>query len=228
MSCIVLDTETTGIVDPEVIEACWMSVAFVPGGAGQHLPSIRFGPPVTRRFKPSGPISMGAMATHHIMDEDLQDQPGSSTFRLPDGTRYVVGHNVDFDWRVAGSPESVKRIDTLCLARRFWPECDSHSLGALTYFLDRAGARERLRSAHNAETDVLLTARLLEAILRTSAVPITDIDALWRLSESARVPTVMPFGKHKGWKISDVPPDYKAWLRRQPDVDPYLLIALGS
>lgn len=27
---------------------------------------------------------------------------------------------------------------------------------------------------------------------------------------------VMPYGRYKGWKISKVPDDYKAWLRRQP------------
>ncbi|MFG8677603.1 putative quorum-sensing-regulated virulence factor [Pseudomonas aeruginosa] len=36
----------------------------------------------------------------------------------------------------------------------------------------------------------------------------------------------MPYGKHKGTPINQVPNDYKAWLLRQPDVDPYLVQAL--
>jgi exodeoxyribonuclease X len=36
----------------------------------------------------------------------------------------------------------------------------------------------------------------------------------------------MPFGKHQGELIADVPADYAAWLLRQPDVDEYLTIAL--
>jgi exodeoxyribonuclease X len=49
---------------------------------------------------------------------------------------------------------------------------------------------------------------------------------LWEISEKARIPSVMPFGKHKGVPMGDVPADYKRWLLNQPDVDPYLAIAL--
>jgi len=38
----------------------------------------------------------------------------------------------------------------------------------------------------------------------------------------------MPFGKHKGTPMADVPRDYKAWLLNQPDVDPYLRKALAA
>jgi exodeoxyribonuclease X len=36
----------------------------------------------------------------------------------------------------------------------------------------------------------------------------------------------MPFGKHRGVAMAEVPADYKRWLRGQPDVDPYLRQAL--
>jgi exodeoxyribonuclease X len=36
----------------------------------------------------------------------------------------------------------------------------------------------------------------------------------------------MPFGKHKGEPISEMPVDYRQWLLRQPNVDPYLAQAL--
>ena len=140
----------------------------------------------------------------------------------------MIGHNVDFDWTVAGSPEGIKRIDTLCLARKFWPECDSHSLSALTYYLFRSTARTGLQNAHNAETDILLTGELLKAIVEKANFTITSFESLWELSESARIPEIMPFGKHKGEKIANVPADYKAWLMKQNDVDPYLVKALKS
>ncbi|MNL80465.1 hypothetical protein D3C87_2073260 [compost metagenome] len=50
----------------------------------------------------------------------------------------------------------------------------------------------------------------------------------WAISEQARIPRVMTFGKHKGVAIADIPGDYKAWLLRQPDVDPYLAQALRA
>ena len=49
---------------------------------------------------------------------------------------------------------------------------------------------------------------------------------IWQASELARIPTIMPFGKHKGTAIADIPADYKRWLLGQPDVDPYLRKAL--
>ncbi|MNN74026.1 hypothetical protein D3C81_1901880 [compost metagenome] len=46
------------------------------------------------------------------------------------------------------------------------------------------------------------------------------------ISEEARIPTVIRFGKHAGSKIADIPADYKKWLLGQADVDPYLRKAL--
>ena len=51
-------------------------------------------------------------------------------------------------------------------------------------------------------------------------------DELWQASEDARIPKIMPFGKHKGVPIGEVPRDYLGWLGRQQDVDPYLLKAI--
>lgn len=226
MTAIIFDTETTGIANPEVIESSWMHAEFAATADESDFPILQFSLPITERFKPAARISMGAMATHHIMDEDLVGCPPTSSFKLPDGVKYMIGHNVDFDWTVAGSPAGIKRIDTLCLARKFWPECDSHSLGALTYYLFRSTARVELQSAHSAETDIQLTGELLRAIVDKANFTITDFETLWKLSESARIPDIMPFGKHKGEKIANVPADYKRWLLGQSDVDPYLVKAL--
>jgi exodeoxyribonuclease X len=222
MTAIVFDTETTDTRAPEIIEAAWMPVVLAKSGPDL----LQFGAPVSRRYRPKGRISMGAMAVHHIMEEDLVDCEPSASFALPQGVAYLIGHNVDFDWVAAGSPQGIKRIDTLGLARKYWPECDSHSLGALAYYLFRPTARQALKSAHSAEADILLTGRLLKEIVRKFRLRIQTFDELWMLSEEARVPEVMPFGKHKGELISRVPQDYKAWLLRQLDVDPYLVRAL--
>jgi len=52
------------------------------------------------------------------------------------------------------------------------------------------------------------------------------MEQLWTLSEEARIPSVMPFGKHKGELITDVPMDYKRWLLNQDNIDSYLKSAL--
>ena len=127
----------------------------------------------------------------------------------------------------------MKRICTLALSRALYPHLDSHSLGALSYFLsfpDFCGEmRERLKGAHDALSDALLTLGLLRNIIFASGISYPlDFNELWEKSEEARIPTVMPFGKHKGVPLKEVPSDYKRWLRGQPDVDPYLLKALEA
>jgi len=87
---IVFDTETTGIVDPEIIEAAWVEPLFV-----DYLSPNKIADSFFARYRPSKPISLSAMSVHHIMDEDLKDCPHSSTFKLPDDIDYLIGHNVD-------------------------------------------------------------------------------------------------------------------------------------
>lgn len=220
MSAILIDTETTGVDEPEVIE-----LAYLPIASPAAMPE---GDGVQMQFRPSKPISLGAMATHHIIPEDLVDcDPWPGSWAPPaelDSVDYLVGHNIDFDWKAIGSPK-IKRICTLALARHVWPKLDSHQLGALIYHLyPPSMARKLVRGAHSALTDVGLCGRLLFALVDT--LQPRDWAHLWELSEQARVPTVMPMGKHKGVPIAQVPRDYKAWLLRQSDVDPYLRKAL--
>lgn len=216
MNAIIFDTETTGIDAPEVIESGWIPIdiagAIIPPG-GQ-----------VDRWRPSKPISLGALNVHHIMDEDLASCPPSSEFRLPAGVEYLIGHNVDFDWRAIGEPP-VKRIDTCAICRSLWPEADSHSQGAMLYLLERQDARDNLTRAHSAGQDAINCKAILGHIIK-KAGPFETFEALWQYSERCRVPTVMGFGKHKGLAIANVPQDYKRWLLNQPDVDPYLRLAL--
>jgi exodeoxyribonuclease X len=48
------------------------------------------------------------------------------------------------------------------------------------------------------------------------------------MSEKARIPKVMPYGKHKGELISQMPADYKQWMLRQDNVSEYLRKALEA
>lgn len=218
MNAIVIDTETTGLDEPQPVEIAWFGLEG-PTAIASTAPQM-----FCCRYKPTKPIALGALATHHIMDESLVDCEPHSSFRLPEGTRYLIGHNVDFDWLAIGKPE-VKRIDTCAFSRKLWPKADSHSLGAMLYLHERAEASSYLRNSHSASIDAFNCLRLLRHILIAIGNP-TTWEAVWLASEDARVPDVMSFGKHKGMRIADVPADYKAWLLRQPDVDPYLVSAL--
>jgi exodeoxyribonuclease X len=219
MTALIFDTEATDLTDPRVIEAAWLKVPDpnTLTSAGSFL----------QRYNPGKPISLGALATHHIMDEDLVDCPPHSDFRLPDGIEYLVGYNVDYDWKVIGQPD-IRRICVLALSRHFFPGLDSYSQSAVLYHVARQQARELLKGAHSADADVynchIILSHLIPRLV-DSAEPLTW-ERVWQRSEKARVPTVMIFGKHKGAAIKDIPADYKRWLLGQSDIDPYLVKAL--
>jgi len=212
---IIFDTEATGIKEPVLIEAAWLEL--------ESIEPFTVANPFVQRYNPGKQISLGALATHHIMDEELIDCQPASSFKLPDDVGYIIGHNVDFDWEVIGKPE-VKRICTLALARKLWPDLDSHTQSALLYFLERNSAREQLRNAHSALTDVGICAVILDHICQQLSVKM--VEDLYIESEKARIPTTMTFGKHKGTLLADIPSDYKEWLLGQGDIDPYLRKAL--
>lgn len=217
----IIDTETTGAEAPEVIEFAHAPITAKAG------PIFEMGDAVLERYKPSKPLQLGAMATHHIIPADLEDlPPPPESFALP---RYVVGHNIDFDWKALGAPDGVKRIDTLALAREAWPGLDSYKLGALIYHLfPHAEAREMLRAAHSAAADILLCFAVFIRAMRALPGTIGSWGDVYALSEKCRIPKVMAFGKHQGTPIAEVPADYVAWYRRQPDPDPYLLRAFEN
>lgn len=176
------------------------------------------------------PISYAAMAVHHILESDLQGQPDYRSFQLPEETVYIIGHNIDYDiqaiQRCGVNTANIKAICTLALSRLVWPEAEAHNISALIYMISKgsAKAREMLKGAHRADADIILTANILMHIIHRLNVP--DIETLYQISEDARIPRTINFGKHRGTAIADLPADYVSWLLRQDDLDPYLKKAL--
>lgn len=175
-------------------------------------------------------ISYAAMAVHHILESDLVDQPNFRTFELPQETTYIIGHNIDYDIRAiqqCGVETShIKAICTLALSRLVWPHAEAHNISALIYMISKGSskAREMLKGAHRADADIILTANILMHIIHH--LGIQNIEELYEVSEDARIPRTINFGKHRGTAIVDLPKDYVSWLLRQEDLDSYLKKAL--
>jgi len=222
---IIFDTETTGLIEPiEPIEVGFLVIDF---------PSYKIKNEHCNRLRPSKDIEFGAMATSHILPEDIRDCLPSDVWVWDENkplrvfgeqVDYIIGHNIDYDWKVIGKP-NVKRICTQALARYLIPNIDSYSQSALLYYFLGSKARPMLKNAHNALCDVKNCLTLLKFLL-ANRPQITTIEELYALSEIARIPTKISFGKYKGTALKDIPKDYIQWLRKQPDLDPYLLIAL--
>lgn len=109
---------------------------------------------------------------------------------------YLIAHNAQFDYQTLGSPQQIKQICTLALAREAWPSLDSHRLGALMYFLDPSNAKARLKEAHSTEADVQLCATLLERLV--TELKLDSFEGLWKASEEAKKIKSFTFGQHKG------------------------------
>ena len=224
MNAVILDTETN------TLNGLPIEIAYVPVQVKNGETSLFADQCFDEYFSCGEPISYGAMAVHHILESDIADKPSYKTFQLPETVQYIVGHNIDYDiaaiQRCGVDTSNIKAICTLALARKAWPNEDAHNLSTLIYMLMSGNemARKKLRDAHNAKYDVLMTGFILKNIVR--ALSIKNMDELYTASEAARIPDVMPFGKHKGLAIRLLPSDYKAWLLKQPDLDQYIKKAL--
>lgn len=223
LNTIILDTETAQ-KDGNACEIATLTCGidngqFIEGGLS------------CERFNPCQPMHFGALAVHHIPPSVLRECRPHTEYELPNGVQYIIGHNVDFDaavlQRAGADLSNIRLICTLALSRMIYPQLDSHSLGALTYFISDNfdHARNELKNAHSAAADVMLTASLLRHLLTGHSI---GVDGLWTLSEQARMPTRMMFGKHKGMFIADLPNDYRQWLLKQNDLDPYMRKALTA
>ena len=179
MRAIIFDCETTGLVEPEIIEAAWLDAEDPLQERHQSF--------TVWRFKPSKPIELGAIATHHILPCELEGLPPSSDFKFPDGVEYIIGHNVDYDWIAAGSPEHIRRIDTCAMCRVVYPGLSSYSQTAMIYHLFGATleTRERLTGLHSAVIDVRNCAEIYGRLLLDAAgvSNTSNIDEVWRFSE---------------------------------------------
>ena len=241
---VVFDTETADIsTDPAkpslMIEASYLAFQGIENSSPSLSFHQRYNPfPPEHRDGPmkAGLMGYGALSTHHILPSMLLDMPAPETFHLPVGTLFLIGHNVDYDWNVIQpwhkDCEGLRRIDTLPLCRKAWPGLDAYSQSAVLYFLadtypavlDLHQAKLLLTSAHSSQTDVVICSIILRCLI-DHFKPVLWND-LWKLSEAARIPATMFFGKHKGMSIQEVPLDYCQWMLKQPDVDPYLRIAM--
>ena len=217
---ILLDTETTTNKETperplEVVELAWFPLGKTAATSGFRS-----------LYKPTMPCTFGATAVHHILPEDLLDKrPSAQAPKDLPRAQYWIGHNIDFDWKALGQP-NVKRICTLALSRSLWPKLDAHTLSAMIYFTLGANeeTRKRLRNAHSALADCEFVLDLLGVI--TAKTGVTDLAMLWELSEEARIPKVWTFGKFKDQPINAADRGYAMWCNKQPDFDPYYIVAL--
>lgn len=179
---------------------------------------------------PEIPIPSGASAANGITDDMVQDAPTLEEYitivkndplNHPEPGIFIA-HNAAFDWRYLGPlmhPDT-EVMCTLRLAKKLWPELDSHKLQALKYSLNLPKVEG---DAHRAGADVEM---LVNLVMYMCAFTGLDIEGLLALSKAPLNIEKMTFGKWKGTALKDVPKDYFAWLLKQENIDPDLAASI--
>lgn len=201
---IYYDTETTG----------------VKPGKDRIVEIAAYDPVLDRTFctftNPECPIPPEATAITHITDEMVKDAPlireaMQSFIDFCSGEVVLIAHNNDaFDklfleaemQRAGLSMPNWLYIDTLKWSRKYRSDLPRHSLQFL-----REAYGIQANQAHRALDDVIV---LYEVFKRM----VDDLSMQKILDLLSQTPQVvrMPFGKHAGKLLSEIPKDYVAWL----------------
>ena len=165
MQAIILDTET------HTLNGQPIEIAYAPIQISDHKITLDKSQLFDQLYSVDEPISFAAMAVHHILESDLENKPHYTTFKLPEDTLYIIGHNIDYDIRALEKcgvdSTRIKAICTLALARLVWPNAEAHNISALIYMISKGSekAREMIRKARRADMDIILTANILMHIV---------------------------------------------------------------
>lgn len=210
---IFYDTETTGTqVDKDrVVEIA----AYNPQTKANFVAYIN----------PQIPIPEEAAKIHGITDDlvaeaDIFPKVYQQFVDFCGSDSVLVAHNNDaFDYpllnkecvRHSITPTTFPSIDSLKWAKKYRPDLPKHNL---QYLRQVYGFSEN--RAHRALDDVII----LEQVFSSMTDDLSVSQILELLSETINPKTFrMPFGKHKGKLLSDVPSSYLTWLEEQGALD---------
>jgi len=201
---IYYDTETTGVKadKDKIIEIA----AYDPY---QDLSFVSF-------INPQIPIPSEATHIHHITDEMVKDAPsfaevGKKFLEFCSGDVVLIAHNNDsFDklfleaefTRSALSLPQWEYLDSLKWARKYRPDLPRHSLQHLREVFNIPP-----NQAHRALDDVLVLHKVFSLLLGD-----LSMETALELMKKETLVRHMPFGKHKGLLLQDVPSSYVRWL----------------
>ncbi len=180
---------------------------------------------------PQVPITAGAAGVHGIRDSDIADAPTLNEYMtivrdkpfLGDDEVVFIAHNSKFDFdRLGAWFNTSKQLCTLRLARKLWPNAENHKLQTLRMMLDLPFVRG---DAHSALGDVEVCRQILIRAMNEFNLTMDD---LIELANATVEITKMPFGKHRGEKIADLPKQYKTWALKSLDLEPDLRRALEA
>lgn len=219
---VCLDCETTGLdaQTDRVIEVA--AVLFTMDRVIAQCESL---------IDPECPIPETSIAIHHITPEMVQGKPKIHEF-LPQlleliGSHIVIGHGIKFDLDIlaasaarADIPCKIqynRYIDTLRLARDYG-ESPINSLEQL-----RKHFNIEEEGAHRAMSDVIVNM----SVFKFLAKPHKTVEQIFDVLSRPVAMKIIPFGKHKGRLLTEVPLQFLLWAANK-DFDQDLLFSIRS
>jgi exodeoxyribonuclease X len=251
MKVVIIDTETTGLAAPQAVEIAIITLpddlqTFREVDLGKilenHQSTDHFEGVFERRYRPTKAIDPRASAVTGIYMKDVIHCPSIKTFEFPSSIEFIIAHNAVFDWGVLNKPD-VKRICTKELSQLVFAGqkgLKNNKATTVTEFLFPEQGKEFTANAHGALADCKLVFYILHKVLERLPQVKTweDLAKLCsqgekgksyeELDKPATILTSLPFGKHKGVPISEVPRDYLQWLSTQPNLSPSIHLTIKS
>lgn len=223
MRIFFFDTETTGNTENDRL--CQLGIK--ERGIAE--------PVVSATYKPPLPVSIEAMAVHHITEKMLADRPAfmeSAEYPelkalIEDPETVVVAHNAPFDVAML-TKEGIVPSQYICtykVARALdtQEKISQYKLQYLRYLL----GIEIDAVAHDAWGDVLvleaLFERLLTKLIESKGSEEAALAEMIAISARPILFTTLRFGKHNGKRIEEVAQedrDYLQWLLKQKKENP--------
>lgn len=167
LTCVVFDTETTGLLPSSGDEICQIAALRMLGGRpieGETFETL---------VDPGRPIPAAATLVHHIRDTDVAGAPGIEVAarRFHDFAKgaVLVAHNAPFDLEFLRRHEAgIGRrfdhpvLDTVLLSAVVFGQTELHTLDALS---ERLGVTIPPEARHTAMGDTIATAAALERLI---------------------------------------------------------------
>lgn len=220
---VVLDTETTGV---------WHEIDAIVEIAGIRVSQGKPNDVYQSLVNPGFPIPPEASAVHNITDADVAQAPALIELR-PELKYFMAGaikvaHNAKFDAGFVDPSIGIEAnpaewICTYRLARHVMPDAPSFGNNVLRYWLKTNPDSEGL-GAHRAIDDSYVSLENFRHMLKICQD--RGMRTLAEVRDLANSPIqilTMPFGKHAGEPLTEVPGSWFDWaLLNITDMDPDL------
>ena len=214
MKVRVIDFETTGLPEDAVHGICEIGWTDVTDDWTISGPSSAL-------VNPGHPIPAVTRAVHHISDADVAGamSPDHAAAALMAGMEpgdAFAAHNAKFERAFFGGG-SFPWICTMQCAKHIFYGAPGHSNQVLRYHLDIDGEDDFDAAVamppHRAGPDTYVTAFILRRLIFA-----TNVAKLIDLTTSPVILQNVTFGKHRGAKWSQLPPDYLQWVAFKSDL----------